>query len=400
MSAEWVLAPDIAERIRTLAAERDEPFYAYVGSEIRKSCRRFLDLPWPDTSVHVAMMANESPQLLAIVRDAGLGVFVNSLPHLGRAGDAGFAGKDIVFAASAMNERTMRAVREAGAGVNLDSLGEVSAWRALFPDARVGIRCNIGELVSPQETRAGYFLGRESRLGLTVAEMESLAGDPWVAGLHMYVGTDILDIDYFRDCYERLASFAPRFPALEYLDFGGGFGVPASPRARFDFSAYAHMVTEVMTAASEQAGRPLRLVLEPGRIIGAEAGYFVARVVNVKWRGGRQLVGVSASVAQFPRPLFYPDEAQHPATILPVLPGHAEPQRGPRAVQEPPVSDPTGNTTDVYGCSTYSRDYLARDLRLPAAQPGDLVVFSHAGSYCASAYTRFLGFPRPEEVMV
>jgi diaminopimelate decarboxylase len=377
---------DILASVRDTAASCDSPFYLYDSREIRRMAARFAAVPWQDKAVHMATMANDNPAFLDVVRSAGLRVFVNSVPHLDLVRRTGFRGHEIVFTASAMDVSTMRAVREAGALVNLDSLGEVASWHRVFPDAPAGIRCNIGDHVVPRRTRAGFFLGRDSRLGLVPGEIEQLYGQPWVEGLHLYAGTDILDVGYFHECYQQLARLAPRFPGLRYLDFGGGFGVVEDGETGFDFEAYGQMVAQVMAEVSRQVGRPLTMLLEPGRIVGARAGHFVTRVVDVKQRRERQLVGVNASVAQFPRPLFYPDNAYHPVSLLPAV----ETASGECA----PVS------TDVYGCSTYSRDYLAREVCLPPAHPGDLVVFGLAGAYCASAHTSFLGFPRPPEILV
>jgi diaminopimelate decarboxylase len=379
------VAADALALILDVTAGQAPPFYLYEAGEVRRMAARFADLPWHDKAIHVATMANDHEGFLRVVREAGLKVFVNSLQHLECVRRTGFRGREIVFTASAMDTATMRTVQEAGALVNLDSLGEVATWHRLFPGAPAGIRCNIGGLVEPRGTRAGFFLGRESRLGLLPDEIERLYGEPWVEALHLYVGTDILDVGYFRECYEQLARLAVHFPGLRYLDFGGGFGVAADGEPGFDFDAYGEMIAAVMADASRRVGRPLTLLLEPGRIVGASAGHFVTRVVDIKQRGERQLVGVNASVAQFPRPLFYPDNARHPVVLLPA--------------GAPTPGDGAPVPTDVYGCSTYSRDYLARDVLLPRARPGDLVVFGLAGAYCASAHTGFLGFPRPPEIM-
>jgi diaminopimelate decarboxylase len=239
-------------------------------------------------------------------------------------------------------------------------------------------------LIEPRPTRAGYFLGQESRLGLTVAEIEGLARSRQIAGLHLYVGTDLVDLLYFEECYEALVCLARRFPGLWFVDFGGGFGLPRDEVEAFPFRRYRGYVAALMERLSRDLGRSIRLLLEPGRIIGGEAGHFACRVTDVKWRNGTQLVGVNGSSAQFPRPLFYPGDAHHPVTVI-----LADGRR-----PTPPIP------SAVYGCSTYSRDFLARDAALPGVAVGDLVVFGHAGSYCASAHTSFLGFPAAEELFV
>ncbi len=375
----------IQRRIRETAGQQPGPFYLYDRGAIRDQCARFTGIRYGAKSIHFASMANAHPEFLRTVRDAGLGIFVNSIGHLELAREVGFAADEIVFTASAMNRALMHRVHDEQVVLNLDSLGQLDTWWELFPEGRVGIRCNIGTLVTPRRTRGGYFLGPESRLGLSVDEIRGLEGDARVSGLHLYLGTDINDLAYFTECYKQVVLLSRLFPALDYLDFGGGFGVETEAKTPFDFRRYGGFVTRLMKSVSSDAGREVKLVLEPGRIIGAEAGVFVGRVTDIKSRAGKQLVGIDASTAQFTRPLFYPDEAYHPITPLA---GDA------RELGE------ESTLSSIYGCSTYSRDYFARDVELPRLQVGDLLVFGHAGAYSASSYTHFLGFPRAAEVFV
>ena len=372
----------VRERILELSALETGPFYLYDTDRIRQNCNSFLSIPYPAKSIHFAMMANSTPQFLQIIREAGLNIFVNSGLHLELAERTGFHEEEIVFAASALDEPTMRKVRQSGALLILDSTGQLDQWSSLFPDAGAGIRCNIGELVTPKKTLAGYFLGKQSRLGLTPESIHKLAGNPRIAGLHIYVGTNITDINYFIECYSQLSELAGLFPGLRYLDFGGGFGIGKETIDAFDIQYYGEKVSQLMERVSKKTGKEILLLLEPGRIIGVDSGYFVCRVVDIKDQYNRQLIGVNASSVQFPRPLFYPDDAYHPVKIL---------RKRGRPDGEP------GITSSIYGCSTYSRDFLARDIPLPRVSKGDLIVLGYAGAYCATAHTEFLGFPKAKE---
>jgi diaminopimelate decarboxylase len=378
----------IPETVRSFLVARSAsdtaPCYAYDSAGISRHCRQFLDIPYEPKSIHFATMANIHPAFLRLVRESGLCAFVNSLEHLRKVQAAGFAGEEIVFTASAMNEDAMTAAMAHGVRVYLDSPRQFEQWKALFPDSPVGIRCNIGNGVEPKDTRAGVFIGARSRLGFTRDEIELVAGDPLVTAMHLYPGTDIMEVDYFLECYRALCDLAVHFPNLESLNLGGGFSVSDRGTATFDMKTYGEQVSELMEERSASLGFRIRLVLEPGRIIGCDAGFFACRVTDVKLRAGTQFIGVNASSTQFPRPLFYPDSAYHPAALL----------RNGR------ILDDDGVTSSVYGCSTYSRDFLARETALPEADIGDWVVLGNAGSYCASAHTRFLGFPPAEEVFL
>jgi len=385
MKNEFEISGHLMEKIREFADSGKTPFYIYDTKKIQENCREFLKIEYTPLSVNYAMMANSNPLFLKIIKQAGLKIFVNSLIHLDMALDLDFRGDEIIYAASAMDEIAMERVKSSGAKLILDSIGQFELWKSMFPDKGIGIRCNIGELVVPKNTTGGYFIGKQSRIGLTISEISSLKGNPSITGLHIYVGTNISEIDYFLECYKHVTNLAEFFPKLEYLDFGGGFGSGEKKQNIFDLRGYRLKVTELMNNIASKIGRKISLILEPGRIIGADAGYFVCKVTDIKEGNNQQLIGVNASSVQFPRPLFYPDSAYHPVVIL--SNSHTAP-------------DATKRLSSIYGCSTYSRDYLARDMELPQAHIGDIVVLSHAGSYCSTAHTSFLGFPKAEEYFI
>ncbi len=375
----------VFEKILELDQRIAEPYYLYDTEVVRQICRALQAIPYTNKAIHLATQASNHAVFLRIMREEGIMMFVNSLPHLQMVQDNGFTGAEVIFTASAMSIPAMQQVQAAGALVNLDSISQVAQWQALFPDAPFGIRCNIGSLLETQATHGGVYIGKGSRLGMSPAEIRSLAGNEYVAGLHLYLGTNVKDIAYFRCCYTTLGEFAPLFPALEYLNVGGGFALNGNGTDGFNFTDYGNMVTELMTSLSARLGRSIKLIMEPGRIITGQAGYFICRVTDVKMIDGRQLVGVNASCAQFPRPLFHPDVANHPATII-----KANGQTGAGELQR----------SAIYGCSTYSNDYLQRDIMLPHAAVGDTVILGEAGSYCAACYTNFLGFPPAEEIFL
>jgi diaminopimelate decarboxylase len=362
----------------------NDPVYIYDSEKIRYRCREFMNIPYEPKSIHFATMANIHPKFLSIIQSEGLHAFVNSTEHLERVHRAGFEGEDIIFTASALTESTMRKIANHDAILFLDSPNQLNQWKDLYPERPVGIRCNLGTFVSAKNTHVGYFIGSKSRLGFTPEEIHAIAGSPIVNGLHLYPGTDIMDVQYFIDCYEAMWRFAELFPNITYMDFGGGFGLDKSAKIHFDVQTYGEWISKMMKEHSQDLGRDFHLLLEPGRIIGGEAGYFACKVTDVKIREKFQFVGVNASSTQFPRPLFYPDSAEHPVTVL----------RNGMSFNGSEI------LSSIYGCSTYSRDFLARDIKLPKVEIGDWIFFGNAGSYSAAAHTSFLGFQPAQELFV
>jgi diaminopimelate decarboxylase len=379
------LGKNILDFINKIEEPEFDPFYLYDSEIIRTNCRTLKAIPWDNKSIHFASMANVNPEFLKIVKDEGVNIFVNSLGHMEHAMAAGFRAEEIIFTASALTEKTMRLLEKEGVQCNVDSPAQLAQWQRLFPYKSIGIRCNVGERVNPFSNHAGYFIGKESRLGFTLDEIEGIAEKEIIKGLHLYAGTDIFDIDYFIHCYEVLAEIALSFPNLEYLNFGGGFGVSENGDQTFNWPDYYERVKHLMEEVSGKMGRNIRLILEPGRIIGGEAGFFVCHVTDVKIRDDRRLVGVNASTVQFSRPLLYPDMANHPVRVI---------RNGKFLEAHKPV------VTTVYGCSTYSRDIFSRKKWLPEIKVGDILLFGIAGSYSASSFSTFLGFPKPKEYFV
>jgi diaminopimelate decarboxylase len=270
--------------------------------------------------------------------------------------------------------------------VNLDSLSQLDYWFENFPGKHVGIRCNIeNKTFTPRSSRAGIFIGENSRLGLSLEEIKSIKNKELINGLHIYIGTDITDIDYFLSYYRILIELAKDFPNIEYLDFGGGFGIDDTGKQSFDFETYGKGITKLMTDFSKTRENLVKLILEPGRILGGQSGYFICRTTDVKFRNDIQFIGVNASSTQFPRPLLYPDESFHPVWLL---------------NKTGLIKNNNKIKTKINGCSTYSRDYLSHDCQLPKAETGDFIILGNAGAYCASMYTTFLGFEKPKEIFI
>jgi len=379
------LKEKIVNYINDNAEKEFDPYYIYDSSVIKEHCRLFQNLSYENKAIHFASMANINHDFLKIVKEEKVNVFVNSVIHLQAVQEVGYNHQEIIFTASALSEKKMIFAHNNGVQVNLDSPSQLRLWSELFPGEPVGIRCNIGDKIKPYSTHAGFFIGKESRLGFTLEEIAAIQDKTIIKGLHIYVGTDIVDVDYFINCYKELIGIASVFPNLEYLNFGGGFGVSENGERQFDFKEYDNRVTQLMTDASLHCGKNLKLILEPGRIIGGDAGFFVCNVTDVKKRENSFLVGLNASTVQFSRPLMYPDTAHHPVMIF---------RDGCQLFLQPIY------TTDIYGCSTYSRDLFRRNVLLPEIKIGDIVVLGNAGSYSASSHSKFLGFPKPEEYFI
>ncbi|MDI1286531.1 MAG: alanine racemase [Reyranella sp.] len=374
----------IPSSILTLARREDGPLYIYDLAVLHDRLRLLNGLPIARKRIHFATMANDHPRILSLIGAAGHGVFVNSLTHLTAARDADLAPHRIIFAASNMSRDEMEACLAAGVHVILDSLGQVEAFDAIASrGTAVGVRVNVGSAVESAELcdEPSYRFGLlPEELAVVLGKVRNLR----IVGVHSYFGTDIMAPKVLLDGLERLGRIGELLPELEYVDAGGGFGIADDPSTPpFDLAAYGRGAADIMAALETRVNRPVTLVIEPGRWLTAPIGWFFVRIVDVKERADRVFAGTNASVAQFPRLLMYPEQARHPCEVV---------DASDRPVSTRPVW--------ISGNSTYSRDFLARGVRLAVPRPGDLVAFHHAGAYCRSMLTRFLGKNQPGEIVL
>ena len=366
------------------ARRADRPIYVYDLAVLRERLARLERLPIASKRIHFASMANDHPQILAEIGTAGHGVFVNSPAHLALALGAGVPASRIIFASSNMTRHEMETCLTNGIHAILDSPDQVAAFDALAPaGTTIGIRVNVGSATEAEhlDNEASYRFGL---LPEDIADVLAGLRNLRIVGVHSYFGTDIMEPGVLLAGLERLVLTAEHLPDLAYVDSGGGFGIADDLAALpFDLETWGRGAASIMAGLEARVGRSIALVIEPGRWLAAPIGWFFTRIVDVKLRSDRIFAGSTASVAQFPRLLVYPERARHPCENL---------DAAGRAKAPHPIW--------ISGNSTYSRDFLARGIELPLPVPGDLIVFHHAGAYCRSMLTRFLGKDQPEEIIL
>jgi diaminopimelate decarboxylase len=360
--------------------------YVYDLNRLRLRCRLVERLSVGRKRIFFATMANDHPEILACIRDSGLGVFVNSPLHLELVLGLGFEPAKIIYAASNMIAEEMQRCVAQRVNLVLDSLEQIHTLCDIASDVQIGIRLNVGSALDRTELRhdPSYRFGLVAEELPPAVDLATRRGIR-IVGAHSYLGTDVMQPTVLLQGLERLGLAAAGLPDLRYLDVGGGFGVPdVLGDAEFDLWLYGRAAAELMRRHERRLGRPLELYIEPGRYLVADSGYFFVKVVECKVREDRVFVGTNGSVAEFPRPLVYPERARHPCEIVGA-------DRDESTYRYPAF---------VCGNTTYSQDFLARDVALPLPRPGDILVFHNAGAYGRSMSTRFLGRQPVEEIVV
>ena len=264
---------------------------------------------------------------------------------------------------------------------------ELLALRAakLRKRARFALRVNPDVLA---ETHPYISTGmREHKFGIDIRRARTLyqkAGKHLEAhGVSVHIGSQISSTDPFGAATERVVKLIVELRKdghpIHFIDIGGGLGVEYHVDRPFDAAEKVHQYADAVIPAI-QSVRDLKLLLEPGRFIVAQAGALIARVLYVKRNGGKTFVITDAAMNDLIRPALY--QAYH--EIIPVARSRSSRKK----------------VVDVVGPVCETGDFLARDRELPLLRTGDLVAILDTGAYGMSLASNYNSRPRPAEVLV
>ncbi|PSP66328.1 diaminopimelate decarboxylase [Halobacteriales archaeon QS_1_69_70] len=369
------------DRLERLADEYGTPLYVMDHDRVRANYERFT-AAFDFAHVMYAAKANAGRAVLRTVYDAGADVECAAAGELHRALAAGVAAGGLQYTAvnppDADLEYAVDLWRDApeltvtaGAETTLDRLADRGF------DGRLALRVNPGIGTGHHEKVA---TGNDAKFGLPYGDVERVASEARdrfdLVGLHAHVGSGVLadDLEDHRRALARVADLAARVGDLEFLDLGGGFGVPYRPdEPPLDLEAAARMIREVT------ADVDATVALEPGRYIVADAGALLARVNTVKETPETRVVGVDAGLTDLVRPAMF-DAYHH-------------------------VRNVTGGDRDPVACSVggplcTSADVFCTDRPVPRPAVGDLLAVGTVGAYGIDLASQFHSQPRPAEVAI
>lgn len=377
-----------AERIslRRLADAVGTPLYVYSSAVLRDRYLRYARaFETMDCLVAYAVKANGNLSVLRVLADAGAGADTVSQGEIRRALHAGIPPERIIFSGMGKTDEELAfALTLPGLQINLESAPEYERLKAIA--AASGVQPIVAIRVNPDISAGGHAkiaTGKTGdKFGVPIAEALGLyrraAGEGVVrpVGLACHIGSQIGETGPFRASWTRLREMTVALRAdgfqVDRLDLGGGLGVDYGQGA-----GGASPDDLALTARDVLGDLGVKLAVEPGRSISAEAGVLVSRVIHVNARDdGLKFLVLDAGMNDLVRPALY--DAWHDLSPIQARDG---------ALQAYDVVGPVCETGDTF----------ARARRLPPIQAGDLVAFSGAGAYAAAMASEYNSrLPAPE----
>lgn len=377
--------------LRSISTEIGTPFYCYSTAEIEKNYKVFAGaFQGTDALVCYAMKANSNQAVLKTFSTLGAGMDVVSEGELRRARAIGVPGSKITFSGVGKTDQEINyALDQSIHCFNVESEPELLRISALATTK--GTKAKISIRVNPDvdaKTHAKISTGKsENKFGVPISrardvyrEAAALPGII-VSGVDMHIGSQITDLQPFDDAFVLLSEFVVQLRAdghaIDHLDLGGGLGVQYRP----DNSPPPHPDDYAAIIKKRLGHLKTKYVLEPGRLLVANAGILVTKIIYMKVGEGKNFVIVDAAMNDIIRPTLY--EAYH--DIKPIREHSAKDQR---------------IVADVVGPVCESGDYIALGRDLPQMDAGELLAVMSGGAYGAVQSGTYNSRPLIPEVLV
>lgn len=370
-----------------LAAQYGTPLYVYSRKAFQDHYLAYSEaLVGKDALVCYAIKANSNLAVLNVLAKLGAGFDIVSRGELERVLKAGGDANKVVFSGVAKTADEMQFALEKGVHCfNVESSMELERLNDVAMD--MGVKAPISIRVNPDvdaQTHPYISTGlKENKFGVDIEaavsvyerakQMEGIE----IKGVDCHIGSQLTQITPFLDAIDRVLALidtlAEKGIELEHVDLGGGLGVvyddetPPSPKEFID------------AIMPKLEGRNLKLVLEPGRSIAANAGIFVTEVEFLKSNSDKNFAIIDGGMNDLIRPSLY--------------------SAWQKIVEVTPRQETEVKLYDIVGPVCETGDFLGKDREL-ALQAGDLLAVKSSGAYGFAMASNYNTRNKPAEIMV
>jgi len=372
-----------------LVSEFGSPLYVYNEIILRRRCselRRLID--YKRFIVNYSPKANSNLELLKIIRDEGLRVDAMSPGEIYVNKLAGYNPEDIFYVGNNVDEEEMLYAIRAGVKISVDSVSQLEMYGKLNPGGKVAIRINPGMGAGHHEKVVTG--GRQTKFGIEIDLIPHVKNilkkyDLKLAGINQHIGSLFMSGDTYVKSTHTILSLAKQFSDLEYIDLGGGFGIPykkQTGQSRLDLDDLGNKLSEAIHNWVAEYGKEIEFVIEPGRYIVAESSILLGKVNAIKENYDINYIGTDIGFNVLVRPVMY--DAHHDIEIY---------RGGDEKSSAEKVVRIVGNI-----CET--GDIIARDRTLPEIFEKDIIGVLDAGAYGFSMCSNYNNRLRPAEVLI
>jgi diaminopimelate decarboxylase len=345
-------------------------------------------LTYPHFAVNYSAKANCNLALLKIVREEGVHVDAMSPGEIYVELEAGFKENEILYIGNNVSGEEMNDVIVQGILVSVDSLSQLELFGRLNPGGQVAVRFNPG--IGIGHHAKVITGGEKAKFGIVtkdIPQVKKIAAQYslQIIGINQHIGSLFLDSDAYISGVQELLAIATNFVNLDFVDFGGGFGIPyhtENVESRLDLAELGKKLDLVLEEWVKEYGKAITFKVEPGRYLVAECGVLLGSVYATKTNYNIKYIGTDLGFNVLMRPVLY--DAYHEIEVYPHDGRHAE----------------KWEEVTIVGNICESGDMIAPNRQLPEIREGDVIGILDAGAYGYVMSSNYNNRLRPAEVLI
>ncbi len=376
----------MGQNLASLAKTHGTPIYVYSKKRISQKIEKIKNAFQNNIGIHFAMKSNHNPKILQHIRSRGLGIDVVSGGEINRALECGFKPDQIIFSGVGKSQDEINlGVRKGIFLFNVESpqelerIGQIAGRQNKNVSLSFRINPDVNAQTHPYVT-TGF---RENKFGMDKSFIPELLRilkryrKLKLMGLDFHIGSQLTDLKPFEDAVKKsiplFTSLKNLGHAMTYFNTGGGIGISYKNEKTIDIDRYATQIQKLL--------KPLncKILCEPGRFLVGDAGVLLTKVEYLKKTPHRNFIIANTGMHHLLRPALY-DSYHH---ILPIK-----------------KSTRTTIVADVVGPICESSDWLAKKIKIPLPQMGDVLAICDVGAYGFVMANEYNLHPKPKEIVI
>jgi len=365
------------------------PLYTYNENILRQRCRDLKGLiSYPNFTVNYSLKANSNLELIKIVRSEGLRADAMSPGEIYLNMLAGYKPEEILYISNNVSEDEFSYAINAGVKISVDSVSQLEMYGRINPGGKVAFRVNPG--VGAGHHEKVTTAGQKTKFGIEMRHIPEVKKiikqyNLKLIGINQHIGSLFMDSEAYLESVANILSIARQFDDLEFVDMGGGFGIPykkQSDQPRLDLKELGGKLSEVIHSWVNEYGKEIEFKIEPGRYIVAESSILLGKVYATKTNYNIKYIGTDLGFNVLIRPVMY--DSHHDIEIY-------------RGNGIPSLKKETVN---IVGNICETGDIIAKDRKLPEIFENDILGVLDSGAYGYSMSSNYNSRLRPPEILI
>ena len=360
------------------------PLYVYdlsiIENQFKELKNGFQNIK--NFKINFAAKSLSNISILKFMKRLGTGLDTVSIEEVKIGLICGFNNEDITFTPNGVSFNEIEEAYNLKVKINLDSLESIKDFSKKFSSYPISIRVNPNILSGGNKNvSVGHD---ESKFGIPqdyldeIAEMDNKK-NIIIEGIHIHTGSDIVELDNFQEAFKKIFLVAKKFKNVKILNFGGGLKIPYfKGDSKTNILSLSNSIKKLINDNSFVIENNLKIILEPGKFLVGESGYFLTKVNYVKKTPNKVFIQLNSGFNHFIRPIFY--DSFHEIINI-TNPNDKEYEY------------------DVVGYIC-EQDNFALKRKISNVRKGDILCFKNAGAYCSSMSSNYNSRIKPAEVCI